>query len=100
VASAKSSKKRSPAEIARAAREQVEELLGREVDAISGIVRDGTRGWTVTLEVVELERIPPTTSLVGAYEAKIDADGELVECRRVRRYARNQSDPVQREDDR
>ena len=96
MASAKS-KKRSPAEIVRAAREQAEELLGKEVEAISGISRDGTRGWTVTLDVLELERIPPTTSLLGTYEAKLDADGDLLEVRRVRRYARNQADPPQQQ---
>jgi len=98
VASAKTTKKRSPVEIARAAREQVEELLGREVEAVSGVSRDGTRGWTVALELVELERIPPTTSLLGTYEAKLDGDGGLLEVRRVRRYARNQPDPPQEDE--
>jgi hypothetical protein len=100
VASSTGSKKRSPAEIARLARAQVEELLGRPVDSIAGIARDGTRGWTVTVELVELERIPPTTSLLGSYEVKLDGNGDLLECRRVRRYARNQADPQQREEDR
>ena len=98
MASRNGARKRSPAEIARLARQQVEELFGKPVDAISGIVRDGPRGWTVTVELVELERIPETTSLIGSYEAKLDGNGDLVEARRVRRYARNQADPVQREE--
>ena len=53
----------------------------------------------MTLELVELERIPETTSLIGSYEVKLDADGNLVEARRLRRYPRNQSDPIQREDE-
>ena len=63
------------------------------------MARDGTRGWTVTIELVELERIPETTSLIGSYEAKLDGDGRLVEARRLRRYPRNQADPVERGED-
>jgi len=99
MASASEAKKRTPAEIARLAREQVEELFGKPVDAITGLARDGTRGWTVTVELVELERIPPSTSLIGSYEAKLDGDGRLVEARRLRRYPRNQADPVERRED-
>ena len=91
--------KRSPAEVARLAREQIEELFGKPVESISGIARDGTRGWIVTAELVELERIPDTTTLLGSYEAKLDADGELVEARRLRRYPRNQADPAQRKEE-
>jgi len=99
MASSTGRKKRSPAEVARLAREQIEELFGKPVESISGVARDGTRGWTVTAELVELERIPDTTTLLGSYEAKLDADGELVEARRLRRYPRNQADPVQRKEE-
>jgi len=53
----------------------------------------------VTLELLELPRIPDTTSLLGTYEATLDADGNLVDARRVRRYPRNQYDPIQRGED-
>jgi hypothetical protein len=92
-----SSRKRTPAEVARRAREQVEELFGKQVEGVSAVARDGASGWTVTLELVELPRIPDTTSLLGSYEARLDGNGDLVEARRVRRYARNQADPVQRD---
>ena len=99
MASSTNTKKLSPGEIAHKAREQVAELFGKPVDSISAIARDGTRGWVVTLELVELERIPETTSLIGSYEVKLDADGNLLEARRVRRYPRNQADPVQRREE-
>ena len=99
MASSTGRKKRSPAEVARLAREQIEELFGKPVESISGVARDGTRGWTVTAELVELERIPDTTTLLGSYEAKLDAGGELLEARRLRRYPRNQADPVQRKEE-
>jgi Gas vesicle synthesis protein GvpO len=95
MASSNSRKKRSPGEVATRAREQIEELFGKPVEGVTSVARDGTNGWSVTLELLELSRIPDTTSLLGSYEAKLDGNGELVEARRVRRYARNQADPVQ-----
>ena len=94
-------KKLSPPELVGRAREQVEELFGKPVEAVSGFGRpeENGGGWTVTLELLELPRIPDTTSLLGTYEATLDADGNLVDARRVRRYPRNQYDPVERGED-
>jgi Gas vesicle synthesis protein GvpO len=94
---AESKKNLSPPEVVGRARQQMEELFGKPVDAVSGFGRpenDGG-GWTVTLELVELERIPDTTSLLGTYEATLDADGNLLDAHRTRRYPRNQYDAVQ-----
>ena len=49
------------------------------------------------LELLELERIPDTTSLLGTYEATLDADGNLLDARRTRRYPRNQYDTSQQQ---
>jgi hypothetical protein len=99
---AESGKKLSPPELVGRAREQMEELFGKPVEAVSAFEQtngDGDgKGWTVTLELLELERIPDTTSLLGTYEATLDGDGNLLGAHRVRRYPRNQSDPVQREE--
>jgi hypothetical protein len=100
---AETRKQLSPPELVGRAREQVEELFGKPVEAVSGFEqtnRDGDgKGWTVTLELLELQRIPETTSLLGTYEATLDRDGNLLGARRVRRYPRNQSDPVPRQED-
>jgi hypothetical protein len=95
---AETKKRLSPPEVVGRARQQVEELFGKPVESVSGFEQpngDG-KGWTVTLELLELPRIPDTTSLLGTYEATLDENGNLVGARRVRRYPRNQSDPVQR----
>lgn len=85
------------------ARDQMEELFGKPVESVSAFEEtngDGKdKGWTVTLELLELPRIPDTTSLLGTYEATLDADGNLLGAKRVRRYPRNQTDPVQRGED-
>jgi hypothetical protein len=98
---ADSGKKLSPPELVGRARRQVEELFGKPVEDVSGFGQpeDDGAGWIVTLELLELPRIPDTTSLLGTYEATLDADGNLLDARRVRRYPRNQTDPVQREED-
>jgi len=99
MANSNGSKKLAPLDAARLAQRQVEELFGKPTDAISGIARNGTRGWTVTVELVELERVPETTSLIGSYEVQLDGNGALIAARRLRRYPRNQADPVQRKED-
>ena len=42
----------------------------------------------MTLEVVELERIPNTTDVLGTYEVEVDRQGDLTGIRRTRRYPR------------
>jgi hypothetical protein len=102
---AESGKKLSPPQLVGRARDQVEELFGKPVEAVSGFEQSNgegdndSKGWTVTLELLELDRIPDTTSLLGTYEATLDGDGNLLGAKRVRRYPRNQSDPVQRGED-
>jgi len=44
----------------------------------------------VTVEVVELERVPRSTDIVASYDVEVDADGELVGYERINRYYRNQ----------
>ncbi|HWC85111.1 MAG TPA: gas vesicle protein GvpO [Solirubrobacteraceae bacterium] len=73
-------------------REDFPELFGRPVESVLGVERDEGSGWIVTVQVVELERIPSTTDVLGAYAVQLDADGELVGYRRRRRYHRGQAD--------
>lgn len=76
-----------PRDIAKRAVEQVADLIGRPVESVTGIEKDGDE-WTVTLEVLELERIPTTTDVLGRYEVKLDEDGEMTGAQRTRRYPR------------
>ena len=92
-------KKLSAAEAVGRAREQIEQLLGRPAETISSFSANGSKGWVVRVEVVELERIPESTSLLASYEVKLDNQGDLVEARRLRRYSRNQVDMQGKEDE-
>ncbi len=73
------------------AKAQLTAMTGKVAESASGIAeRDG--GWCVTVEMVELERIPPTTSILGTYEAQIDREGNVLGFERVRRYSRSDAD--------
>jgi hypothetical protein len=60
---------------------QLAALTGREPESVLGVTRVDD-GWELTVEVVELERIPPSTNLTATYEAELDEDGNLVSYRR------------------
>ena len=81
----------SPADAARIARGHLAQLTGRPIESVLGLHRDDD-GWKVTVEVVELSRIPNSTDLLGCYVVEVDDDGELVGYSRNRRYHRNQAD--------
>jgi hypothetical protein len=83
----------STREIAERAVEQVHDLIGRPVESITGIERDGNE-WIVTLEVLELERVPTTTDVLGKYEVTLDKGGELIGTQRTRRYPRAEAGEV------
>ena len=74
------------------ARDEAADLLGRPIESVLGLEPDDNNGWRITVEVVELERIPRSTDVLGAYAITLDKSGELMACRRERRYYRNQAD--------
>jgi Gas vesicle synthesis protein GvpO len=73
-------------------RRELPELLGHPVDAVLGLQPDDGKGWQVTVQVVELSRIPHSTDVLGTYEVTLDKDGEVQSYKRRRRYYRNQAD--------
>ncbi|MGR4878059.1 gas vesicle protein [Streptomyces sp. LARHCF249] len=75
----------------RAAVQQLAELLGRLPDSVSSL-KPTEDGWEAQVEVVELERIPDTTSVMASYRVALDEDGELISYERTRRYTRGMID--------
>jgi hypothetical protein len=69
-------------------------LLGKPVETVLGLEphEDDEGAWQVTVQVVELARIPNSTDVLGAYRVLLDSEGELAGYRRIRRYQRNQAD--------
>jgi hypothetical protein len=78
----------APGQLIRKAREHLHELAGVDAETVSALAGDGDAGWIVTLEAVELERVPNTMDLMGTYEVRVSQDGELLGFRRLGRYQR------------
>lgn len=80
--------------LAAQARGQLEELTGRRAEAVTSVERVDD-GWRLCIEVVELERVPATTSILGAYEVALDHEGNLLGYNRIGRYHRNRADEAE-----
>ncbi|MEV0149816.1 MULTISPECIES: gas vesicle protein GvpO [unclassified Nonomuraea] len=66
-------------------------LTAREPEGVT-LVKPGDNGWTVDVEVVEDRRIPSSGDILALYEAELDAEGDLLSYRRLRRYRRGSGD--------
>lgn len=77
----------------RTALAQMAELTGAVAESVSEltVVDDG---WRMNVEVLELERIPQSTSLLASYEVQADAGGNVTSYRRRRRYVRCEAGEV------
>ncbi|CAL9384649.1 gas vesicle protein [Streptomyces sp. Tu 3180] len=86
-----STKRPGPMQVLRQARAQLAELTGMEAESVSSFEQT-EEGWALEVEVLELERVPDTMSLMASYQVELDLDGELTGYRRVRRYERGRAD--------
>jgi hypothetical protein len=77
----------SAAELGQAALTTVQELTGYDPEAITGLEWDG-ESWQVTVDVLEVARIPNTTDVLASYVVQLDEGGTLRGLRRARRYQR------------
>ena len=81
----------SAQELAKAALKTVEELTGYETEAVTGLEWDGDE-WSISVDALELARVPNTTDVIGEYQVQLDASGTLRGYRRTGRHARGQVD--------
>ncbi|MEU7037380.1 gas vesicle protein [Streptomyces sp. NPDC046237] len=70
---------------------QLAKLLGRPPESVSSL-KPTESGWEAQVEVVELERIPDTTSVLASYKVALDEEGALISFERTRRYNRGMID--------
>lgn len=70
---------------------QFRQLTDQKPERVSG-VRAAEQGWSVLADVLELERIPSTTSVMATYRIDIDRDGNLLGYERLRRFTRGATD--------
>ncbi|GGS95166.1 gas vesicle protein [Streptomyces griseoviridis] len=89
--SSQESRRPRPMEVLREARAQLAELTGMTAESVSSFEQTED-GWALEVEVLELERVPDTMSLMASYQVELDSEGMLTGYRRVRRYERGRSD--------
>lgn len=75
----------------RSAAGQLAQLIGRTPDSVSSL-KPTEDGWQAQVEVLELERVPDTTSVMASYAVALDSEGRLVSYERTRRYTRGMID--------
>ena len=76
--------------IAQRAKQQLAEVTGLKVDTVSGFDRQD-KGWHVTVELIEMKRIPEGSDMLATYEGMLDDEGKLLSYQRIRRYLRQQT---------
>jgi hypothetical protein len=81
-----------PRELLDEAMQQAQSLIGRPVESVSALDRDGDDAWVVHVEVLELERVPNTMDILASYAIRLSDDGELLGFNRRRRYHRGAED--------
>jgi len=73
--------------------DEVSALVGSPAEGVTG-VRKIDDGWMVTIEVLEMARVPETTDVLGAYEVHVNEEGHVMEYTRMGRYLRAQVENV------
>jgi hypothetical protein len=77
--------------LGRVAVRELSALVGCPAEGVSGVRKDDD-GWVVTVEVLEVGRIPETTDVLASYDVRLDGEGDVVGYHRVRRYLRAEVD--------
>ena len=81
----------SGVQLAQRARDQLAEITGLKPEGVTSLEQNDDSTWSVTVELLELSRVPETDDVLGSYETEIDETGELLGYRRVSRYPRSQA---------
>lgn len=68
---------------------ELTDLVGCTAEGVTGMHQDGD-GWIVTVEVLEVGRVPETMDVLASYEVNVDPEGNVQGFRRLRRYLRAQ----------
>ncbi len=92
ASSGNSNGKLAAGELGQAALVTVQQLTGYRPEAVTGLEWDGDGDlWRVTVDVLEMARIPNTTDVLGSYEVQLDDRGTLRGYRRVKRFKRSET---------
>ena len=77
-----------PAEAAQRAKDHLTALTGLEALTVSSLQKIEA-GWSVTVEMLELRKIPDSHDVLGSYVCEVDENGNLLSYQRTLRYRRS-----------
>ena len=75
--------------LAERVKEQLAEVTGFSSIAVVGASND-EEGWHITVDMVEMARIPESTDIVGTYVVTLDQEGKLVKFEKKRSRLRGE----------
>lgn len=81
-------------DLAGRARSQLAEVTALKPQTVTGAVKD-EQGWHITLDMLEMARIPNSTDILGSYEVLLDDNGNMLSFKRKR--IRLRGEPVAEE---
>ncbi|MCJ7510857.1 MAG: gas vesicle protein [Dehalococcoidia bacterium] len=77
-------------DLAERARQQLAEITGLKPVAVVGSYRDA-EGWHITVDMLEMARLPESTDILGTYLVSLDEEGDLLEFEKKRSRLRSES---------
>ena len=77
-------------ELAERARQQMAEITGLKPVAVVGSYRD-EEGWHITVDMLEMARLPESTDILGTYVVSLDEEGNMLEFGKKRTRIRSES---------
>ena len=77
-------------ELAERARQQLTEITGLKPVAVVGSYRD-EEGWHVSVDMLEMARLPESTDVLGTYLVLLDEEGTMVQFEKKRTRLRSES---------
>jgi hypothetical protein len=69
-------------DISRKACAELQGILNRKIDSVTGVSRDGDE-WIATVDVVERNAIPDTQDIIGTYETRLNDGLNVLSYRRT-----------------
>ena len=76
-------------ELAERAKSQLAEVTGLKPITVTRTFKD-EQGWHITLDMLEMVRIPPATDLLGDYDVLVGEDGNMLKFERRRTRLRGE----------
>ncbi len=83
-------------ELADKASQQLAEVTGFAPVAVVGSYRD-PEGWHITVDMMEMARLPESTDVLGTYMVTLDENGDILKFEKKR--ARLRGEPYEEEEE-